>query len=280
MDFIKADNCNRPSIGEPVRNFYKNFSKALNATGRPILFNTCEWGEDDVLSWGYEVAQQIRIQADHLPFWDLKNITPGVGFGQGTKNIIDYVASIKPSQWIRQYGWLDPDFLETLFPVTMPFTESRTEYAFWALWSSPLVISTDIRNMNDKMRSIVMNPDVIAVNQDELITAGDRLFNNSDGSEAWSRPLQNGDIAVILFNSADHQSVNVTLPMTSIGWGAADTVKVRDLWKQADAGTVTGSLSMTVAPHDVFMARLTNMNKTRAELAALTAASVAGYGAV
>jgi len=48
-------------------------------------------------------------------------------------------------RWVKQHGWLDPDFLMTLYPVTMGFTESRTEYTFWSLWSSPLIVSTDIR---------------------------------------------------------------------------------------------------------------------------------------
>ena len=35
---------------------YTNFSKALNATGRPILFSLCEWGDDEVQDWGAEVC--------------------------------------------------------------------------------------------------------------------------------------------------------------------------------------------------------------------------------
>jgi hypothetical protein len=80
--------------------------------------------------------------------------------------------------------------LETLFPITMPFTESRTEYSFWSLWSAPLMVSTgmrcaclllplpsssswfashhhllvnallsDIRNMSSQMSSIIANPE-------------------------------------------------------------------------------------------------------------------------
>ena len=41
----------------------------------------------------------------------------------------------------------DPDFLETLFWPTMDFISSRTEYTFWALWSAPLLVATDLRNL-------------------------------------------------------------------------------------------------------------------------------------
>ena len=32
-------------------------SKALNASGRPVLFSLCNWGESEVWKWGGEIAQ-------------------------------------------------------------------------------------------------------------------------------------------------------------------------------------------------------------------------------
>lgn len=254
MDFVKADNCNRPGPVEPC---YTNFSRALNATGRPILFSLCEWGDDNVLAWGAEVGQMLRIQMDHLPFWHWGKTGSGTGFGQGTAEIIEYAASIVPSKWVKQYGWLDPDFLETLFPVTMPFTESRTEYTFWSLWSAPLLVSTDVRNMSKQMADIIMNPEVIAVDQDPLITAGDRLVNNTDGTQVWSRHLSNGDQAVVLFNNNDHATLNASVTWDVLGWPATARVAVRDLWMRHDDGVMTGGTSRSLKPHDVFFFRAT-----------------------
>ena len=87
IDFVKSDNCHKPSqytetelypsppslllalpLFRPfpaplltllfflIRFIYTNFSKALNATGRPILFSLCEWGDDEVQDWGAEVC--------------------------------------------------------------------------------------------------------------------------------------------------------------------------------------------------------------------------------
>jgi alpha-galactosidase len=64
VDYVKADNCHRKAS---VRESYGNFSRALNATGRPMLFAMCEWGQDSVQEWGASVAQMYRIQRDHLP---------------------------------------------------------------------------------------------------------------------------------------------------------------------------------------------------------------------
>ena len=96
--FVKTDNCNKPG-GFTEQELYANFSAALNATGRPILFSLCEWGEADVIDWGGQVGQAFRIQEDHLPFWEFPSTGAGTGFGQGTSDIIEYVASLKPSNY-------------------------------------------------------------------------------------------------------------------------------------------------------------------------------------
>ena len=43
--------------GHTDRELYGNMSAALNATGRPMLFSLCSWGEEDVWEWGADVAQ-------------------------------------------------------------------------------------------------------------------------------------------------------------------------------------------------------------------------------
>jgi len=192
IDFVKADNCHNPG---PAQVVYGNFSRALNATGRPILFSLCSWGRDNVIEWGAQYGQMLRTQQDHLPFWSWPPWAAGEGFGQGTANIIEYAATINQSRHIQQYGWLDPDFLETLFWPTMNFVDSRTEFAFWSLWSSPLIVATDIRNLTAQKRSILMNPEVIAVNQDPLWTAGERLANYTKTGapgQVWAKPLSGG----------------------------------------------------------------------------------------
>jgi alpha-galactosidase len=111
---------------------------------------------------------------------------------------------------------MDPDFLETLFPVTLNFVDSRTEYSFWSLWSAPLLVATDLRNLSAEKASIVANPEVIAIDQDPLGRAGNRLFNTSMGGQVWSKQLSNGDVA-----GEQAQAVSL-LPMrgadTDTGW--------------------------------------------------------------
>ena len=159
----------------------------------------------------------------------------------------------------------------------MNFIDSRTEYSFWALWSAPLMIATDVRNMSAEMRSIVANPEVIAVNQDPAGRGGgrslrvvhyalvlapgfaatqrahrccgfslglgrgyttlgacldqDRVYNASDGAQVWRKELEGGDLAVILYNAHNRNTINVNAPWTLLNVSSGN-VTVRDLWQR------------------------------------------------
>lgn len=142
----------------------------------------------------------------------------------------------------------------------MTFIESRTEYTFWALWSAPLIVDTDIRDMSDQKRSILMNKEVIAINQDSLITAGDRVSGDNGGLQVWSRDLANGDKAVVLFNSG------LSAAPMGVTWAqlncTATKYSVRNLWAQSDLGTFTGGFnaSQPVQPKDVLFLRISPTN--------------------
>jgi hypothetical protein len=104
-------------------------------------------------NWGGDIAQMYRIQMDHIPFWNFGPSAAGEGYGTGTKNIIDYMGDLHHSKYVRPHAWMDPDFLETMFePYTMNFTNSRTEFSFWSLWSAPLLMATHPANLSDEKR--------------------------------------------------------------------------------------------------------------------------------
>ena len=119
VDFIKMDHCGDKHNATDLE-LYGTMSQALNKTERPILFSLCNWGEQDVWDWGSNISQMYRVQQDHLPFWSYTlGQAQGVGYGQGTKEIIEWMAHLDPSKYTREYGFMDPDFLMTMFdPLT------------------------------------------------------------------------------------------------------------------------------------------------------------------
>ena len=52
----------------PFQQAYANMSAALNATGRAIHFNMCEWGVANPWEWGPALAQVISL-AEELGKW-------------------------------------------------------------------------------------------------------------------------------------------------------------------------------------------------------------------
>jgi alpha-galactosidase len=72
-------------------------------------------------------------------------------------------------------------------------------------------------------------------------------------SEVWARPMEDGSLAVGLFNRGESETEIVAL------WadlGVSGPQKVRDLWRQQDIGTMTRRFSARVGRHGVVLARI------------------------
>ena len=68
VDYLKYDNCYNNRMPNYPR--YIAMRDALNATGRPIYFSLCNWGEEDVWKWGNTVGNSWRTTGDILANWD------------------------------------------------------------------------------------------------------------------------------------------------------------------------------------------------------------------
>ncbi|MBW0526685.1 hypothetical protein O181_066400, partial [Austropuccinia psidii MF-1] len=123
IDYLKYDNCyNDGQSGTPSisANRYKTMQKALNATGRPILYSLCQWGEDSVWNWGSTVANSWRMSGDIYDNFDRPDdrcpcqdsITPCslAGFHCSVMNILEKAAGL--GQKAGSGGWNDLDMLE------------------------------------------------------------------------------------------------------------------------------------------------------------------------
>jgi len=249
IDYVKMDWCYHPSLPPPQ--VYGMMSKALNTTGRHIFFNLCEWGEDNPWTWAYPVGNSWRIGPDHLPFWYLPDTN------QGTGDIIESMAGL--SNYSGPYGWNDPDFLMT-GAITVTHVESRTEFSFWCLFAAPLLVTTDIRDMSDKA-DILLNTEIIAINQDPLAKAGDRIAKYQTGGEVWTKPLYDGSYAVILYNSNLLETVRLSIQFSDLFGGKNVTADVRDLWKHQDLGQFKGYFSSRVIGHGVVMIKVTQIDE-------------------
>jgi len=247
-DFVKMDWCHHPSL--PPKTVYSEFRDSINKTGRQMVFSICEWGEDQPWTWGASTGNMWRVGPDHLPFWWMPDSTQV----QSTSGIIENMAGKSP--YSGPGGWNDPDFLMTGAP-TMTHLQSKSEFSFWALWAAPLIVATDVRIMSDK-GDILLNPEVIAVNQDSLCRAGERLFNSSMGGEVWAKPLSDGTFVVILYNPDLIESLTVTVMFEWLWPGETSVIyaSIRDLWDHKDLGNYGKGYASLVEGHGVVMLKI------------------------
>ncbi len=92
--------------------------------------------------------------------------------------------------------------------------------------------------------NLVKNSEVLAINQDPLVSQGYRVENLADSYEIWAKDLADGSKAVAFFNLSEEEQ-NISISAEKLGMKG----KVRDLWRQKDIGTLKTNLSVQVSSH-------------------------------
>ncbi len=237
VDFLKYDWCSAGRIYQDseMRAVYQKMGDALRATGRPIVFSLCQYGTDEVWKWGAKVGgNQWRTTGDIVDTW--KRMSE-IGFSQ-----------FKIASYARPGHWNDPDMLE-VGNGGMTYDEYRTHMSLWALLSAPLLAGNDLRTMTAETKSILMNTEVIAIDQDPAALPVKKISEQGPLVVA-ARPLENKEWAVGLFNRGD--STN----RMSVSWsdlGLHGKLRVRDLWAHKDLGRVADQFSAEVPAHGVVL---------------------------
>lgn len=136
--------------------------------------------------------------------------------------------------------------------------EYRTHFSMWAILSSPLIIGSDLTDMDAYTVQTLTNAEVIALNQDSLGIQAARARNDGD-LQVFAKPLANGDWGVALLNRGLREAaIGVGWQEDlSIDWPAA---KVRDLWAQRDLGSYRQGFATTVGAHEATVLRVARMN--------------------
>jgi len=253
VDFLKYDFCFvPPGIDGP--SLYRRMGQALRATGRPILFSICEWGINKPWKWGAAVGGHMwRTTGDIADSWES---IVHIGFEQQ--------AGLEP--YAGPGHWNDPDMLVVgmygrgnVARGGCSDAEYRSHFSLWCLLAAPLIIGCDVRNMNQTTRDILLNREAIAVNQDALGRQGYRIGKvgyAGEMAEVWAKPLEDGSIAVGLFNLGTMAGRLVSVAWESLGLHDRRPCLVRDLWAHEEVGVFTGGFTARVDSHDVALVRI------------------------
>jgi alpha-galactosidase len=239
IDYLKYDWCSASSIysNEQLQPIYQRMGQALQSTGRPIVYSLCEYGMGNVEKWGPEVGGNLwRTTDDIRDEWD--------------SMMFNIHKQVPTAPYAGPGHWNDPDMLE-IGNGHMTDDEYRTHMSLWALTAAPLLAGNDIRNMSDVTKSILLNKEVIAVDQDPL---GKQASPAKNGDmETWIKPLSDGSVAVGVVNlGASPASATVNAK----DLGLAKVKKARDLWSHQDVQFKNGAYSATVPSHGILMLRV------------------------
>jgi alpha-galactosidase len=132
--------------------------------------------------------------------------------------------------------------------------EYRAHMSLWAMQAAPLIAGNDLRAMSAETRSILTNPEVIAVDQDSLGAQGTLVSSGPPERQVWSKPLRDGSRAVVLLNrGTSPDSIRVSFRRAGIH---VDSATVRDLWRHANLGRYRGSYTAIVSGHSAVMLKL------------------------
>ena len=248
VDYVKEDWCN--TNGQDAKEAYRKMSLAILATGRPMVFSMCEWGDNKPWIWGASVAHLWRSTGDSKDCWDCGRSTmnkPG-GYPRGWVLILD--AQPPLAAYAGPGHWNDPDLLQVGHPG-LTVEESRAQLSLWTILAAPLISTNDLRSMSPEIREILTNPEVIAVDQDSGGTEGTRV-RVTGKREVWMRPLADGNRAVVLFNRSK-STRTVRVRWTDIGRKQTDELPLRDLWNHQNLGVLKGGYSVLVPAHGAVM---------------------------
>ena len=189
VDYLKYDNCWNGGISAKVR--YPRMTIELMKQKNPIFFSICQWGEEEIPTWGRALGNSWRTTLDITDNW------------ASMINIID-----QNDKWYKYAGpggWNDPDMLE-VGNGHMTYDEYKSHFSLWAISKAPLLIGCDITNMTDETFEILSNTEVIAINQDKLGEQGHKIkITNLSKEINEEKKLEEGFLELVECNGNKEQ---------------------------------------------------------------------------
>ncbi|KIH52455.1 hypothetical protein ANCDUO_17444 [Ancylostoma duodenale] len=235
--------------------------RALNATGRPIVY-ACGWplffhihGKEDKIKYDdvRAACNSWRIYDDVLGSWE--SITGIVRYVEKYQDIL--AAAQRPG------GWNDPDMLVIGLP-NVTVDQAVVQMTLWSIWSAPLIMSNDLRDLAPEFKEILLNRDVIAIDQDPMGIMG-KLVRKSESVGVYLKPVtptrdEKTSFALAVVNKDELEVKEVQFSLKSIGIPTGERYHVKDLWTGEERNETVDSsyvFKLELRPTSAAMLKLT-----------------------
>ncbi|MFC8673344.1 alpha-galactosidase [Streptomyces griseorubiginosus] len=259
VDYLKIDGVGSQDIPD-----VQAWDKALRATGRPINFALSNnLPIADASTWR-KLANSWRTQGDVECYCGPGSNGSGyplTDWSHVTKRF-DSAASWQPHA--GPGGWNDLDSLEigNGDQVGLTADQRRSHFTLWAMAASPLLLGTDLTDLDPVDKAMLTNDRLIGVDQDGV--AAKRIVS-SGVKQVWSKKESDGQYVVALFNTGTSGSATVAVDWSQVGFtGSGD---VTDLWSGSHKGVIADSYSASLRPGETRLIRVKPVNSLKSAAA-------------
>jgi alpha-galactosidase len=258
FDFLKYDWCSYGRVAggkglEHMQKPYRKMGEILGRLDRDLVYNLCQYGMGNVWEWGGEVGGNC---------W---RTTGDLGLARGALLPGFYHIGLSNAQhWehARPGEWNDPDYILIGWvgdargqteghPTRLGPNEQYSYMSMWCLMAAPLIFSGDMAKLDAFTLNVLCNAEVIAIDQDPLGRQA-KIVRQTDEDLVMAKPLEDGSLAVGLFNLAEFER-EMTLRGSDLEISGPRTV--RDLWRQKDLGEFDAHFTATIPRHGVMLMR-------------------------
>jgi alpha-galactosidase len=253
VDYLKIDGVGSGDLAD-----VQAWSAALKQTGRPIVLELSNsLPIADATTWsslanGWRTTGDVECycgsNGSSYPLTDYGNVS-------GRFNA---AASWQPYAGPVVEGWNDMDSVEvgngSNDGLTLP--ERQTQLSLWALASSPLILGTDLTNLDPTDLGLLKNTAVIGVDQDAI--PADRLATGTN-EQVFDKREKAGDYVLGIFNTDTSASHSFTVNLAQLG--LAGSANLTDLWAGSSLGSGT-SVTVTVPAGGVSLIKATPTSGT------------------
>jgi alpha-galactosidase len=258
IDFVKLDGVTpgSDSYGTAIDNRpdVEAWSKAIDASGRPIWL-TVSWDlDEDYLSTWQQYANARRIDQDVECEGDCATLTNWPRIYERFRDLPGWENAAGPT-----VGWNDLDSLDIGDGALDGLTneEKQSAVSLWALANAPIFLGGDLTKLDSFGKQITTNDEVLAVQQ-----TGVPATQLLDGDlEIWVSNIGHGQYYVGIFNM-NATANNVRIPWSLLGFQNA--LNVRDLWHHREFGPSFGGFTTVLQGHGVNLLKVTGFGRAPA----------------
>ncbi len=224
-------------MGQALKEGAQRVAEERGEPVKPIVFSICEWGWGKPFNWGAKAGNLWRTTPDIRPWWWwIKMI---------------YEHNVKLYEYASVGHYNDPDMLE-VGNGKLTHDQNVSHFSLWCMMNSPLILGNDLRSMDEKVRAIVTNKKLIAINQDALGKQAKRV--KKGGVDVLAKPLADGSTAICLFNKTSHKAtakydLNKLADDKYVGFTRKAQYALEDAWEDSTLAS-DGKLSFKLRPYE------------------------------